>query len=307
MYKNILILKIIFLTLLVFHSNSNLKAEPYQFEIAGGYEYAKDDDTKTSLYQLGGSIYFEQITTEGRPLAEASFLQKAGYISFIFLLANSKAEDEYLKVNTDMYGIGAELKYVLPSIPLFVELGYSHMKADQEATITFYPWDFSDTQNINLFYGAIGLYLTDTLAIKGFGSKLYRKIDDSSSTEEDTEIAYGGELKYVLLLGNGMAFNLQAAYNHESLKEDGDSEKYITREYELLGDLYLTPGFSIGGGVQIQKGDIKPGVGKTYMAQARLFITENLSIGIQFQQFKVDDSNKGEDSRVFGVYVTGRI
>lgn len=317
MIKKVSLFFSIILTVSAIFSLNELNAESYQLEGAGYYSLEKTDNTDNTLYGPGVSWFFKEVSIEGGPYAEADFIQKAGSVSLIGLMGNNESDEEEGKVELDLYMVDAAVRYVFPVVPLFVSLGYQRFNMDGDFTFSDFDTDMDIEIISNTYSGELGYFIIDNLAI----SAEYQLEKEESETgrievggieyapadkEKTDTTGMGCNLKYVALIGTGMALNIEAAYDY-LISEPEEGDDLINHIYELSADFYFNPQYGIGGSVKMNTGDDKEDAGNTYEVSCSAFLTPNVALAASFGLFKADDKDEAEDSKEFNVMIFGRI
>lgn len=294
MMKKVFHLSILIIAVSAVMNLQPLSAEGYQVEASGSYFYSKTDSIKYKEYSLFLTGYFQEVNTDGKPYAEAAFLQKTGYLT---VTGTKIKDDEGSEGEFSGLTYGGELGIVFPVVPVFIKGGYLRNDSDGD-------WNYD--RSINTFSGEIGYYLTDNLAVAGNFVKEFAHVEyDTYPKTETKNSTYGCNFKYVNMISNTMALNIEGSYDRISSKTEG-LDKLINNEYVIGADFYFTPQIGIGGSIEINKGDDKDYAGNTYKLQASAFLTQNIGIFVGIGKYKAEDSAT-EDETLFYASVKGRI
>lgn len=294
-----------------------LKAESYQLEAGGYYSLEKSDNSDFTLYGVGASWFFKEVSMEGGPYAEADFMQKAGSISLTGLMGSFESDESEGEMECDSYMIDAGVKYVFPVVPVFAAIGYKLLNMDGDFALSDYNTDMDIEIKSAAYYGELGYYIIDNLTFsaeyqiekeetkKGkieVGGIEYAPADK----EKKDNTGIGCNFKHVAMIGTGMALNIEAGYTYvKSDPEDGDD--LTNNIYELSADFYFKPQYGIGASVIMNTGDDKEAAGNTYELFYSIFLTPNVALAGSFGMFKADDKDEAEDRKEFNLMVIGRI
>jgi hypothetical protein len=306
MLKKINLFMFMFLIVSAVVNTKGLVAQSYQFEANGAYSYEKQKDGNLSMYLLGVEAFFEQINLEGRPYAEAAFLQKTGSAAIIAMKGSSKFDSEggIGESETDYVFFGGTVGYVIPVVPVFIKGEYSRNSSDG----TYTEPGFKVTYDIKheTFAGDLGYYIIDGFILAGRYEKINETQKMQSSPDVKSEMkAFGPYFKYVTMFDGEKGLNIEGGFKRLSSKEEGEKE-LNNRIFSIEGDFYVTPQVSIGCSVEINRGDIKTLAGNTYGVELAGFINPNIGLGLEFNYFKADNSD-ANDSKEFSFSITGRI
>ncbi len=219
------------------------QAQDYQME--GGLQYAHvDADGSTdSIYGADFTFHLKQVSTSGRPLAEAAFLGRSSNLGLSYATVD-KADVDALNGSGEFY---------------FGDF-YGAVDVTQASIGSDDSTDFAIRAG---FLPMDGLLLT-------VGYEDYDLADL-------TAISLGA--KYVVLLNDGMALNLEG-----DVKQYDDQDDTI--EYTLLADYYLNNALSFG--VRFNDSDAS-GSDATVGVGAKYFFTPVISGEIEYaNQDKTD-------------------
>lgn len=154
-------------------------AEGYDVELRGGLDsFDPEYGDSVELYRAGGTFYFNTVDSEGGPLAEAAFLNRASNMSAAFTYADNNG--------TDITSTNLGVEVFLPNSILYGAFNYSMVDVAGED---------DDSWNARLGITPIdGLLLTTT---------------KTQDVDYDPNI----QAKYVMELAGGQALNLHGAIN----------------------------------------------------------------------------------------------
>lgn len=163
-------------------SSGVVMADPYQVELGGKVYRFKDDDNfgsndKFHVYEADGAYYFNQVSTENVPLAEAAYLGKNTNI--FARLSHVPEQNGAPSLNTTI--VGGEL--YIPESFLYVQAGVARTTSDH----------YTD----NDWFTSVGITPIDGLLI---------------STSYSHDAGYDANLhgKYVTAIGNDQYINVEA-------------------------------------------------------------------------------------------------
>jgi len=317
MFQKVIICLLVILSVSAMSNLQIVKAESYQLEGGGYYSLEKTDNSDFTLFGLGASWFFNEVSMEVGPYAEADFIQKAGSISLKGLMGNYESDESDGEMECDSYMIDAGLKYVFPVVPVFVTIGYELFNMDGDFVLTDFNTDMDIEIMSSTYYGELGYYIIDNLAVSAEyqmekeetekGKIEVGGIEYASADKEKTDKSgIGCNFKYVAMIGTGMALNIEAAYKYTTSEpEEGDD--LINNIYELSADYYIKPQYGIGALVRMNTGDDEEDAGNTYELSCSVFLTPNIALAGSFGMFKADDKDEAEDRKEFNFMVFGRI
>lgn len=257
-------------------------AEPYQWEIEGGYSEVEDKlfvngDQDTKRYTVSGKYYFSAVETLGRPLAEAAFLGRASNINLVTDYRSAASEYQYCiygeqgcqvqhrQNDMSQVGVGAGIEYFVPNSIFYLSASIKRSEQELEyraqslAGDSYYSYD----RNKTYWSAAVGVMPVDGwLIAANFGEN-----DEFNGSESSLET------KYVLPLGE-RALNLTGEYYI-------DNHGYHYVDWKIGADYYFSPTFSVGG--TYADGD-------TYGIRAEKFFTESFSLAVDYQEGDYEES-----------------
>lgn len=317
MLKKVCLFFVMIFTVSSMISLQGLNAESYQIEGSGYYSLEKSDNTDFTLYGLGASWFFKEVSIDGGPYVEADFIQKAGSISLMGLMGTYETDEADGEMECDTYMIDAGVKYVFPVVPVFISLKYQRFNMDGDYAFSDFDSDMDIEILSNEYSGELGYFIIDNLAISA-EYKLEKEETEtgkievdgveyaSADKEKEDTTGIGGNIKYVTMMGSDMALNFEAAYTYvTSEPEEGDD--LINNIYNLSADFYFKPQYGIGASFTMNTGDNKEDTGNTYEISCSAFLTPNIALALSYEIFKADDEDEAEDSKEFNVMIIGRI
>ena len=165
-------------------------ANAYQTEVGGDYVYTDNDNSDSvNTFGVDATYYFNPVTDNNAPLAEAGFMNRAGNVGV--RVATNDADNE-----TTTYGIGAE--YYVPNTDFYVSGKVGRNEVDQGSSSTNYGAEVGYLPAPN-FLIAAGIVRT--------------KVNDDSNTDPSIRA------KYVTRVG-------QHDWNFEAGGVFGDNDDY---------------------------------------------------------------------------------
>jgi len=275
---------VIFLSTSIFSINA-YSQNSYQTELIASYEKQDQDTSENNLAGVTAEFYFDPVTTENKPLAEAAFLSKISSVEIGYIKDELKPDNSSF-TTLDSTSAGASINYIT-DIQSFV-LGAIYLR------------DSFDTNNNTItadgdtFGVALGKYLNDTSAI----DLIYVQHDidfETPSTRPPLKIKrIEIEYKTVQPLESNKYYNLEFVFS--LIKLENNAIKEDNNELSIAGDYYFTLESSLGAGLTINSGDDKSDEGKTFTVNATHFFNPHIALNIEIEKFKADD-NLEEDSK----------
>lgn len=247
---------------LIILSNAAL-ATTYQGEGLGAY----NDWDGDNAYELSVTAYFAPLSTQGHPLRQAAFLERANSANATFFRFDSAP---------DVTDVGAiNLSYYVPNSMFYIGGHYTRIdEAEDEFASDYRESNWGLTLGITPAEGL--LISTSYRAAPVYaGSLLGRLIGGGVFSERDS---YETNLsaKYVTQLRGGKAANFEGG-----LVQSGESDLIF-----LGGDYYIDHTFSIGAWIEDYD---SAGLDTGYGFRAEKFFTSQVSV--QSSYFDISDAN----------------
>ncbi|MFQ5597851.1 MAG: putative porin [Nitrospiria bacterium] len=270
-------------------------SEAYQMAISASY-FEVEDDGQNSL--TGHSIflrqYFYPVNTLGHPLAEAAFLERNGSIELFVTISESKLGST-LGVDGLDYGVG--LTHARRGSPLVFQAFYA--KGDDEFKAPLIGDLTSDRYGLG-----IGVFIEDgfLVDVSYETSERERTIVGLRDVSFDDRF-YSLNVKRVKKRGRGQAVNLELGLGLNRFDEPGENGSNTIGS--LSGDYYFNPRMSLGGAIQVNRGDEKDNEGETYAVSIVIFLNPSLAIALYYDRFHADNAS-GEADDTFSAAMTGR-
>ncbi|HEY0975362.1 MAG TPA: putative porin [Solimonas sp.] len=204
------------------------------------------DFENDSALSAGITYHLDRVKTAGHPLAEAAFLERSSNLSLGYVTFDD--------ADADAIGVAGEFYFD----QLYLSGGYTAAEIGGV--------------DVDTISARIGWMLAD-------GFRLAAGIDrvDADVPNVDARNDIAIEAKYVTKMEGGTALNLQASV---TLLDDPIDDEL----FEVRGDYYFNPAFSVGAGVSIADDDTNYGIG------ARYFFTPTFSGGLLYET-----ANDGDD------------
>lgn len=188
-------------------------AETFQTEVTVGY---LDVASEIDGFGASAQYFFQPVDTDGRPWAEAPFLQREGSV---FATATWQQWDSDVDASTAQLGVDG----YFANGSLYVGLALNHIRLEDSFS------DASDTSlDLTVGYSPIAGLLFAT----------------SYNTEVDYEPNI--EAKYVRMLNGSRAINIEASYEKVADLEFFGGSIDFDDLYSIGADLYLDPTLSLG-------------------------------------------------------------
>ncbi len=247
-------------------SNSVLASGDFQNELGlFSLNSKKDGGDKITQTELFFQHYFSPVTTQGKPLNEAAFIDRSGSVGVIF--SDNKFNGSF-DATSDIWAINTIL--AKKGMPWMLELTYLNQDgkftAPQNANLT--------SEYLDLI---IGYFVADKLLVAGQYGESDAKASNATGSNNSKRTIYDISVKWLQLLSTQTAFNLEASIGHA--REKDDTETNSGQEIGISGDYYFTPKASAGllysklnHDDKTQEGSLL-GITATYFATPQFFIT----------------------------------
>lgn len=241
--------------------SSTSLAATYQNEGMGTYNAIEDD----SAYGLRAIGHFASVSTEGRPLQEAAFLERAGNFTLSYTAIDVGLVDSDL--------LRADLNYYVPNSMFF--LG-GHVLRTTSA-----GWNGSSSSE-NDWGVTLGLTPADGLLIytkyrsaPSLSGSTLGQILSALTTFEDEDYQPNFSAKYVTALDGGRAWKIETTYINSDFLD-----------YFYLGsDYFFDPTFSLG--LWMEDYDVSD---NGYGIRTEKFFTHQISLRASY----LDSDDSGE-------------
>lgn len=271
--------------------------ESYQRELSLGYTSSEDNANKESkFYGVTAEVYFSPVDTKRHPYAEAAFLGRVGSVGLLV----GEMKEEQVDIKGDGHLYGAMLNYMKPDLPIAILAAYG--RGNFEFTPNM-PLDVD--VEIDFYHIEVGRFLSDGLLLSiGYSHKENDLIIPAVSLKETTKNDdYTLATKFVKEKMDGTAYNVEGNLGISQTDDGTDSSSNTI--IGASGDYYFDRRTSLGGGLEINKGDDKDDEGKTLAIDFNTFVTPSFSINMSFEKF-LADNNEGEDEKTVSIDILTR-
>lgn len=204
--------------------SSTSLAATYQGEGKGTYGHLDEDN----VYNLQASVYFSPVSTEGRPLQEAAFLQQASDLT----LSYTRLDADHYKLDF----VGADLNYYVPNTIFFLGGHFFRVKEPTEGYSPGYSEnDWGITLGLTPVDGLL-IYTKHRSAPSLVGSTL-GQLASAGATFKKEDYQTNVSVKYVTELDeNGRAWKVEGTF------VNGQYTDFLY----MGGDYFVDPTFSLG-------------------------------------------------------------
>lgn len=258
------------------YSISLSAADSYQSDVAFSYVTAdSDDNVDISAYGLGGNYYLSPVSSKGKPLAEAAFLEHASSIG-----ASLIRYDMSGIVHGDGQSWGVEYTHAKKASPWAFKIGALKLDIDSKSGS-----DKTNYKSDNLYVG-LGYFIDGNTLIGGEVSDIRDSYSGADSYDVDGK-AYAITFKRVTLLSPDTAFNFEAGYTKVETEDDLGKEK--SRTISFGGEYYFSLNTSIGLSYAKESSDGAGLEGKTIGIGLTRFIQPDLYIHASLLQFDAEN------------------
>lgn len=254
-------------------------AQAYQTEISGGlsrdtltvqlgeiFGGTSEWEMELDVLNVGGRWHFDEVNTEGHPLAEASFLQRSSSLAANYRYIDFSGGDSGDWLNL-------QLEYFVPNSIFYVAAHYDYIDARERDDADDFAGDDGGESQWGMAFGVTpvdGLLITTRYRSPPFEYFFYQ-----AWFPEQTGYDPNLQVEYVMPLAKQTAVRLEASYV-KGQSVDGVS---IEDEVTIGGDYYINRTWSVGAKVfdQYETG---------YGLRTRKFFSETFSIEASY--FEVD-------------------
>lgn len=292
------------------------QTDVFQFEGAVLYTQTKDDDNKFQGYGVAAGYFFTPVSLTSLPWAEAAFLARASNVNIAAIRTDFDWDSAtFGKISGDGYMVTGNIEIFVPGLPVYFSADVTRMKSSFESSM--FKMDSVNTE----FSGRIGVLPMQGILI---GALYGRSLEAREGTilvtmkidQDDTIDSFGGFLKIVRPIGDGMAFGIDlTAQRINTLTKDntgGEADIEISNtNVEGMLAFYPMAQLGIGATFEIQRGDDMESEGNTYGITAIFFPIPNVGIQFSYSRFipasDVDeDGNEILESDSFDISVRAR-
>lgn len=256
-------------------------ADSYQFEVSFTHLNSESGgNPDISFNGLNGNYYLTPVSTKGKPLAEAAFLEHASYFGALILNADLSGD-----IRGDGQSWGIEYTQAKKDSPWAFNIGFLKTDLDMKSGSAKTNYE-SDSFAIGL-----GYYLDNSTLVSGEFANISGSYSGSYSTDADGK-EYSFTLKKVTLLSPETAFNFIVNFTKEETEDDFGKEK--GQSFSLAGDYYLSSRTSIGGVFTKHSHDDADLEGETIGINITSFVEANLYLQAALEQFDADSSSDAD-------------
>jgi len=270
---------VVFMCMCMFIFSSSLYAQDqdtFQAELGIGYQHYKDDGTDSyeiDVTNFRSSYYFSPVSIGNHPYNEAVFLEKVSSFNMYFKGLSVHQRD-------DMIYYGAAFDYMSSNHPI---------------NLTFYfdRKEFDDDDVDNEYGIDVGYFISNNFLLSTF----YKNIDSDYIDENQYRISS----KYVHEMGT-KAINLECSVAQNEKKSNGEYKR--NNIVKVGGDYYFNQRISLGGGIDINSGDIKYLEGETLYSDLKVYVTETIAVSTGVEKFFAKDNY--EDDNTYSINLSAR-
>jgi hypothetical protein len=206
-------------------------ADDYRAELrlAGEHVNRSDDSTDIDAFDVRGTFYLEPVRTDGLPLAEAAFLNRASYIV---------ASATRIDFGDDLTTLAASVGYYVPNTIFFGRLGVAHT-----------DFGSGNDTNWNGSFGVTpldGLLLTTSFDEDGWDPNVaakyvgrlanshYYALTASGVDPDGGDTAVGVDFDYFL----DLSFKVGGGFNSGDDRVTARAEKFFTPSFSVGAAVY---------------------------------------------------------------------
>ncbi|MBN4054430.1 putative porin [Nitrospira defluvii] len=273
--------------------------EEYQMAISNDYFYSEDDENNKFMgYGIFVRQYFSPVNTFEHPLAEAAFLERVGSFGLLVISSESEFSSPLGMIDVDRLSYGAFATFRKPRIPLSLDLSFSQSDARFD---TIFIGDTATKR----YLVDIGLFILEGVRIDleyAYSETRNDSVFFSGTTSKNT--SYALQSKIVKKFPNDHAMNFQAEIGideFEDLSEEGQNTII-----ELIADYYFNRFISLGGSVELNRGDRNFSEGESYEVNLLAFLNSHFSVAFSYGIFSADNT-AGIDVESYRVFVSVRL
>jgi len=258
-------------------------AQDYQWETELNYFNLEGDVSKFEITftTIGATYYFEPVSTDKGPLAEAAFLSRSSYVNLSYVDLEASAPG-FVGVDGDGFEFG--IRKQLPDSDFYL-------------IINVFDTEFDGGSEIEDTELTAGLYLSERSSV----SLSYSTGSISSIDNDLLSVNYKN-----LLDIQGKDINIELGIGR--MEADGvfGAPDDTNTAYTLSADIYLTRELSAGAGFDLNNGDDKSLKGATLLANMNYFVTPTIGAQIEYSKFSADDNILGEDETSLELAIVAR-
>ena len=153
--------------------------------------------------------------------------------------------------------------------------------------------------DLDIYSLSAGYFVFDNLLLStGY---LHQEIDYDLSWIKTIKVNdYFISAKYVKEM-EGTAYNLEGRILISTEDNDNTDKNDTNTVVEIEGDYYFNQKISLGGSLAFNNGDDEWQEGKTISVRNKTYFTHNFAVAVEFEQFYVDDEEKGEDDKTISI------
>lgn len=257
-------------------------AEGYQSEVTFSHlSNESDDNQDLSLTGFTGNYYLTPVSSNGKPLAEAAFLEHASHFSATLLSADLSGD-----VRGDGLAWGIGFTQANKESPWTFSIGLLKTDLDMKSGSAKANFE-SDSLFVSL-----GYFLDNDTLVSGEITNIDGSYSGDYSAKEDGK-EYTLSFKKVTLLSAETAFNLTASFSKDEVEDDFGTEKGQT--VSIAGDYYLSPRTSIGGSLSNRSHDDADLEGQTTGLNITSFVQTNFFLHAALEKFSADSSSGSDE------------
>ena len=253
-----------------------LAEDTFQAEAGLSYSRLKADSVRQNTAGVEATYYFDRLPTRPKdyPLEQTQFVERIGSVSANFGRTSLHLGNTQGSRNGSMFGVNGE--YRRPDTPMIASAGIESL--------------YSGTQiDARLYQASIGAYVGKTTALTLDGSRAmtWKKTISggqpfSEFNDALTSVGLSGQHLARLPGGHHVAF-ITGISRETRVQELAAPEK--NRSVFLKATYYPTTRVGLKVGVLFDRGDDSLAEGETFEAGAKMFLTPEFSLDLDFQRF----------------------
>ena len=264
--------------------------DTFQAEAGLSYSRLSAEGVRQNTALVEGAYFFDRlpVSPKDHPLDQVAFVGRIGSLSANYGLSKSDVLDYQSLDKGSMYG--ATVDFRQPDMPLIIRASYDSLYSGKlggtlpSSTTTFESW--SDAKYYQLSLGAY-VHRTTALSLDWARLRSRFRVTQSDGTifpevkESFTSIGVSGQHLSQVSPGSYVA---TIASVGQTTRETQGAPSAKNLEWFLEATYYPLKTLGVSFGVLSSRGDDASSEGETYLAGVKIFVTPEVSLGLDFQQ-----------------------
>ena len=267
-----------------------LAEDTFQAEAGLSYSRLSAEGLRQNAARVDAAYFFDKlpVSPKDHPLDQAAFVGRSGSLSANYGLSKSDVHDYQSPDKGSMYGAAFDFRQ--PDMPFIVRASYDSLYSGKlggtlpSSTITFESW--SDARYYQLSLGAY-VHKSTALSLDWARMRSRFRVTQSDGTvfpdvkESFTSIGVSGQHLSQVFPGRYVA---TIASVGQTKREPQAAPSAKNLEWFLEATYYPLKTLGVALGLLSSRGDDASSEGETYLAGVKMFVTPEVSLGLDFQQ-----------------------